>query len=100
MKFVLGCITSFEVKISGMKTKVDETLLNPICYFSTCVTFNTLIKNHQDRLTLRQMEKNDMESIQKEKNHQFNVRYMTHPMQKKNRTYRDPIFQHVLHLTH
>ena len=45
MKFVLGCIPTFDVKISGMKTNVDESTSIPVWNFSICVPFKTLIKN-------------------------------------------------------
>ena len=63
MKFVLGCITSFDAKISGMKDKVDEPEYNPRCKFLTSVTFKILITKHQDLLSLINMGGGDMGSI-------------------------------------
>ena len=57
MKFFLGWIPSFDVKIPGIKTNIDESTSIPRCDFSTCVTFKTLIIQYQHWFPLRHMEK-------------------------------------------
>ena len=67
MKFVLGCIPTFDVKISGMKTNVDESTSIPVWNFSICVPFKTLIKKYQYILSLRHTKKKIWNSVKKEK---------------------------------
>ena len=60
MRFVLGCIPSFDGKISAMKNNDDEYPSIPKWKFSTNVTFKTLITQHQYQLILRQTKKKDI----------------------------------------
>ena len=57
MKFFLGLISIFDIKVPGMKTNVDEYTSILRYYFSTYVTFKTLITQHQDQLPLRHIKK-------------------------------------------
>ena len=50
-----------------MTTNIDDTPPNTKWYFSTSVPFKTLITEHQYWLSLRHMEKNDMEYSQEGK---------------------------------
>ena len=58
-----------------MNINSDETPYNTIWGFSKVVPFKTLIKQHQDRLPLRHMVKNDMESSQKGSSSSDNIPY-------------------------
>ena len=78
-KFVLGYITSFDVKIGAMKTKVDDTTSNHRWDVSTCVPLKKLITQHQDLLPLISTKK-IRNPVKKEIVHQFLVGYMIHPM--------------------
>ena len=46
LKFVLGCIPSFDAKISAMKKKVDGTPFNPVSDFSATAPFKTCTPQH------------------------------------------------------
>ena len=64
MKFVLSFIPSFYVKTSGVKNNDDESLSIIRWDFPMCGSIKTLITQYQDRLSLRHIEKKDMESSQ------------------------------------
>ena len=57
LKYFLGCIPSFYVKIYGKKTNVDNTPSDSLWDFSTSVPFLTLITYRQYLLPLRHMAK-------------------------------------------
>ena len=68
LKFVIGCIPSFDAKISAMKNKVDKTQSNSRWEFSTSVPFKTFITQHQDKFPSRHTaKKNDTGSSQEGK---------------------------------
>ena len=52
MKFVLGCIISFDVKSAGTSNNYDEYPYIPRWYFSTCVIFKTLVTQNRYLLPL------------------------------------------------
>ena len=57
LKFFLGWISIFDVKIAAMNTKVDDTPSNIKWNVSKSAPFKTLITQYQDILTLRHMVK-------------------------------------------
>ena len=57
LKFVLGCIPTFDAEIAATKNKVEETPSNPGWVFLTTVIFKTLIIHHKNILPLRHMKK-------------------------------------------
>ena len=67
LKFVLCLITSFDAKISDVKTYIDDTPCNTKRHFSKIVSFKTLITQYQDILPLRHMKNIYMESRQERK---------------------------------
>ena len=72
----------------------SDTPSNPRWYFSTSVTFKTLITQRQHRLSLRHMSKKIIwDPVKKETVHQFHVVNMIHPMHKKHRTHRDQVIK-------
>ena len=80
MKFVLGCIPSFDDIISAMKNKVDETPSNLGWKFLISVLLKKLITQRQDRLHMGSSQEINSSSI--------NIGYMTHPSLKKHSTHR------------
>ena len=80
MKFALCCIPSFDVKIYGMNTNVDDTQSNPGWHFSTSVPFKKLTTEHQHQLPLIHIQKQMLwNPFNKVTVHQFHVGFISYP---------------------
>ena len=81
MKYELCCIPSFDAKIYGMKSNVDDTPSNNKWNFSRSDPFKTLITQHQDLFPLiHTLKKVIWNTLKKKIVHQIHSGYITHPM--------------------